>query len=85
MLQAPDTSPNIGMWWYFFAEAFPSWRAPFKLVFITAWLLSPLLLAKKLYKDPLLLFTCYCIIISLLKPHPTAADAAMFMVSQTRA
>lgn len=79
-LQAPDTSPNIGMWWYFFAEVFPSWREPFKLAYIAAWIVPALLLSGKLHKNPLLLFTCHCIIISLLKPHPTVADAAMFMV-----
>ena len=40
-----------------------------------------MLLARKLYREPLLLFACDCIIISLLKPHPTVADAAMFMVN----
>ncbi|DBB16916.1 TPA: hypothetical protein ACH3X3_014028 [Trebouxia sp. C0006] len=79
MLTGPDSTPNIGMWWYFFAEAFPSWRAPLKCLFTCAAVIPPLLLTIKLHQQPLLLFLCQCIVNSMLKPYPTAADAAQFM------
>ncbi|KAL3134128.1 hypothetical protein ABBQ32_008548 [Trebouxia sp. C0010 RCD-2024] len=79
MLMGPDSTPNIGMWWYFFAEVFPSWRCPMKALFGIATVLPPLLLTIKLHKQPLLLFACQCIVTSMLKPYPTAADAAQFM------
>ena len=68
------------MWWYFFAEVFPSWRVPLKALFSVAIVVPPLLLTKKLHKQPLLLFVCQCIVNSMLKPYPTATDAAQFMV-----
>ena len=80
LVQGPDFTPNIGMWWYFFAEVFPSWRSPLKALFSIATVLPPLLLTMKLHKQPLLLFACQCIVNSMLKPYPTAADAAQFMV-----
>ncbi|DBA75512.1 hypothetical protein WJX77_011250 [Trebouxia sp. C0004] len=79
MLTGPDSTPNIGMWWYFFAEVFPSWRAPLKYLFTCAAVIPPLLLTIKLHQQPLLLFLCQCIVNSMLKPYPTAADAAQFM------
>jgi len=79
-MQGPDSTPNIGMWWYFFAEVFPSWRAPLKYLFTCAAVIPPLLLTIKLHQQPLLLFLCQCIVNSMLKPYPTAADAAQFMV-----
>ena len=68
------------MWWYFFAEVFPSWRAPLKALFAFATVVPPLLLVIKLHQRPLLLFLSQCIVNSMLKPYPTAADAAQFMV-----
>lgn len=79
MILGPDSSPNIGMWWYFFAEVFPSWKAPLKALFGFATVIPPLLLTIKLHQNPLLLFLCQCIVNSMLKPYPTAADAAQFM------
>jgi len=49
-------------------------------MFTCAAVIPPLLLTIKLHQQPLLLFLCQCIVNSMLKPYPTAADAAQFMV-----
>ncbi len=79
-LQVQDLTPNIGMWWYFCAEMFP-WPLPwFKACFHLGMVAMASLITWRLWRTPVLGFLLLTIMLCFLKPYPSVADAALFMV-----
>ena len=65
--RADDLTPNMGLWWYFFAEMFEHFRAFFLFVFHIqpALLLLPLTL--RLRGKPMVLTLLACLLTTLFK------------------
>ena len=74
-----DLSPNLGLFWYFFAEV----MGPFRNYFLALLHLQPFLLlpplALALRGRPLLFTLAVAVLQSLFRPHPSSGDAAQFM------
>ena len=68
------------MWWYFCAEMFP-WPLPwFKACFHLGMVAMASLITWRLWRTPVLGFLLLTIMLCFLKPYPSVADAALFMV-----
>jgi GPI transamidase subunit PIG-U len=65
--RADDLSPNMGLWWYFFAEIFDHFRAFFLFVFHVQPLLLLVPLTLRLQHKPLVLTVITCLLITLFK------------------
>ena len=65
--RADDLSPNMGLWWYFFAEIFDHFRAFFLFVFHIQPLLLLVPLTLRLQHKPLVLTMITCLLITLFK------------------
>jgi phosphatidylinositol glycan class U len=76
-----DLSPNMGLWWYFFAEIFEHFRAFFIFVFHAQSILLLVPLTIRLQQTPLVLAVIACMLMALFKARPflrgyAAADTA---------
>jgi phosphatidylinositol glycan class U len=78
IVQLPDLSPNIGLWWYFFIEIFDHFRQFFLLVFNVHVASYALPLTIKYASDPLFAVTSLSGITAMLKSYPTLGDTALF-------
>ena len=79
-LQVHDLTPNIGMWWYFCAEMFPGPLPWFKACFHLGTVAVAGLITWRFMRTPVLVFLLQSIMVCFLKPYPSVADAALFMV-----
>ncbi|KAL1214735.1 hypothetical protein V5N11_019706 [Cardamine amara subsp. amara] len=80
ILNIEDLSPNIGVFWYFFAEAFDFSRNYFLIVFQIYMFLSILLpLARRLKHRPCFIAFVYLAFSSILKSYPSVGDAALYL------
>ena len=79
-LQVQDLTPNIGMWWYFCAEMFPRPLPRFKACFHLGTVAMAGLVTWRLPDTPVFVFLLHSIMLCFLKPYPSVADAALFMV-----
>ncbi|KAE9597734.1 putative GPI transamidase subunit PIG-U [Lupinus albus] len=79
ILTIPDLSPNIGVFWYFFAEVFEFFRNFFLIVFHGNILLMMVPLALRLNHRPCFLAFVYIVISSMLKSYPSVGDSALYL------
>ncbi|KAM9800802.1 phosphatidylinositol glycan anchor biosynthesis class U protein isoform 1-T1 [Syngnathus typhle] len=79
ILTVPDLTPNIGLFWYFFAEMFEHFRLFFLCVFQINVFIYTTPLAIKLKEHPVFLIFMQLAIISIFKSYPTVGDVALYM------
>ncbi|CAK8533197.1 unnamed protein product [Lathyrus sativus] len=79
ILTIQDLSPNIGVFWYFFAEVFDFFRSFFLIVFHGNILLLIVPLAIRLNHRPCFLAFVYTVLSSILKSYPSVGDSALYL------
>ncbi|CAI8594079.1 unnamed protein product [Vicia faba] len=79
ILTIQDLSPNIGVFWYFFAEVFDFFRSFFLIVFQGNILLLIVPLAIRLNHRPCFLAFVYIVLSSILKSYPSVGDSALYL------
>ncbi|KAJ8378760.1 hypothetical protein AAFF_G00236800 [Aldrovandia affinis] len=79
ILSVPDLTPNIGLFWYFFAEMFEQFRLFFICVFQVNIFFYTIPLSIKLKEHPVFLIFMQIAIISIFKSYPTVGDIALYM------
>ncbi|XP_071429216.1 phosphatidylinositol glycan anchor biosynthesis class U protein isoform X2 [Pithys albifrons albifrons] len=79
ILSVPDLTPNIGLFWYFFAEMFEHFSLFFVCVFQINVFFYTIPLAIKLKEHPLFFMFVQIAIISIFKSYPTVGDIALYM------
>ncbi|XP_063070861.1 phosphatidylinositol glycan anchor biosynthesis class U protein [Engraulis encrasicolus] len=79
ILSVPDLTPNIGLFWYFFAEMFEHFRLFFICVFQINVFFYSVPLSIKLKNHPVFLMFMQIAIISIFKSYPTVGDIALYM------
>ncbi|XP_043946216.1 phosphatidylinositol glycan anchor biosynthesis class U protein [Protopterus annectens] len=79
ILSVPDLTPNIGLFWYFFAEIFEHFSLFFVCVFQINVFFYTIPLAVKLKQHPMFLMFVQLAIISIFKSYPTVGDVALYM------
>ncbi|KAM9534638.1 phosphatidylinositol glycan anchor biosynthesis class U protein [Salvelinus alpinus] len=75
-LSMPDLTPNIGLFWYFFAEMFEHFHLFFICVFQINVFFYTIPLSIKLKEHPVFLIFMQ---ISIFKSYPTVGDIALYM------
>ncbi|XP_067410564.1 phosphatidylinositol glycan anchor biosynthesis class U protein isoform X1 [Emydura macquarii macquarii] len=79
ILSVPDLTPNIGLFWYFFAEMFEHFSLFFVCVFQINVFFYTIPLAVKLKEHPIFFLFVQLAIISIFKSYPTVGDVALYM------
>ncbi|KAJ0975776.1 hypothetical protein J5N97_017741 [Dioscorea zingiberensis] len=79
ILNVEDLSPNIGVFWYFFAEVFEFFRSFFLIVFHINILFMLVPLVIRLRHRPCFLAFVYIAIMSMLKSYPSVGDSALYL------
>uniref|UniRef100_A0A8C3AAY5 Phosphatidylinositol glycan anchor biosynthesis, class U n=1 Tax=Cyclopterus lumpus TaxID=8103 RepID=A0A8C3AAY5_CYCLU len=79
ILSVPDLTPNIGLFWYFFAEMFEHFRLFFLCVFQINVFFYTVPLSIKLKEHPVFLIFMQLAVISIFKSYPTVGDIALYM------
>uniref|UniRef100_A0A8C3Y6S9 Phosphatidylinositol glycan anchor biosynthesis class U n=1 Tax=Catharus ustulatus TaxID=91951 RepID=A0A8C3Y6S9_CATUS len=79
ILSVPDLTPNIGLFWYFFAEMFEHFSLFFVCVFQINVFFYTIPLAIKLKEHPMFFMFVQLAIISIFKSYPTVGDIALYM------
>ncbi|XP_069740360.1 phosphatidylinositol glycan anchor biosynthesis class U protein isoform X2 [Narcine bancroftii] len=79
ILSVPDLTPNIGLFWYFFAEMFEHFRLFFVCVFQINVFFYTLPLSVKLRDHPMFFMFIQIAIIAIFKSYPTVGDVALYM------
>uniref|UniRef100_A0A8C1D0P7 Phosphatidylinositol glycan anchor biosynthesis, class U n=1 Tax=Cyprinus carpio carpio TaxID=630221 RepID=A0A8C1D0P7_CYPCA len=79
IFSVPDLTPNIGLFWYFFAEMFEHFRLFFSCVFQINVFFYTIPLSIKLKEHPVFLIFMQIAIISIFKSYPTVGDVALYM------
>ncbi|XP_008319495.3 phosphatidylinositol glycan anchor biosynthesis class U protein [Cynoglossus semilaevis] len=79
ILSVPDLTPNIGLFWYFFAEMFEHFRLFFLCVFQINVFFYTIPLSLKLKDHPVFLIFMQLSIISIFKSYPTVGDSALYL------
>ncbi|KAB7499588.1 Phosphatidylinositol glycan anchor biosynthesis class U protein [Armadillidium nasatum] len=79
ILSAPDLTPNIGLFWYFFTEMFEHFRLFFLATFQINAFVYVLPLATKLRKDPMLLSLALLALTAVFRSYPSLGDVGFYM------
>ncbi|MBN3272072.1 PIGU protein, partial [Polyodon spathula] len=79
ILSVPDLTPNIGLFWYFFAEMFEHFRLFFLCVFQINVFFYTIPLSVKLKEHPVFLMFMQIAVISIFKSYPTVGDISLYM------
>ncbi|XP_068171316.1 phosphatidylinositol glycan anchor biosynthesis class U protein isoform X2 [Antennarius striatus] len=79
ILSVPDLTPNIGLFWYFFAEMFEHFRLFFLCVFQINTFFYTIPLSIKLRDHPVFLIFMQLAVISIFKSYPTVGDIALYL------
>lgn len=79
ILSVPDLTPNIGLFWYFFAEMFEHFRLFFLCVFQINVFFYTIPLSIKLKEQPVFLMFMQLAVISIFKSYPTVGDLALYL------
>ncbi|MBN3291171.1 PIGU protein, partial [Polypterus senegalus] len=79
ILSVPDLTPNIGLFWYFFAEMFEHFRPFFICVFQINVVFYTIPLSVKLKEHPIFLMFMQIAVISIFKSYPTVGDISLYM------
>lgn len=73
------SDPNIGPYWYFFAQIFPRFRNLFAITFQMHYFIYPLILAVRLWLHPRILFVITMGVYCALNPLLSVADIGMYI------
>ncbi|XP_077384918.1 phosphatidylinositol glycan anchor biosynthesis class U protein isoform X2 [Festucalex cinctus] len=79
ILSVPDVTPNIGLFWYFFAEMFEHFRLFFLCVFQINNFIYTVPLSIKLKEHPVFLIFMQLAINAIFKSYPTVGDVSLYM------
>lgn len=79
LLSVPDFTPNIGLFWYFFAEMFDQFREFFLWTFQINSFVYSIPLSLTLKDNPNFFFLITLILLSLFKPYPSVSDLAIYL------
>ncbi|XP_051835119.1 phosphatidylinositol glycan anchor biosynthesis class U protein isoform X3 [Antechinus flavipes] len=79
ILSVPDLTPNIGLFWYFFAEMFEHFSLFFVCVFQINVFFYTIPLAVKLKDHPMFFMFIQIAVISIFKSYPTVGDVALYL------
>ncbi|XP_056131221.1 phosphatidylinositol glycan anchor biosynthesis class U protein [Lampris incognitus] len=79
ILSVPDLTPNIGLFWYFFAEMFEHFRLFFLCVFQINVFFYTIPLSIKLKEHPVFLVFMQLAVIAIFKSYPTVGDIALYL------
>ncbi|XP_068120314.1 phosphatidylinositol glycan anchor biosynthesis class U protein [Hyperolius riggenbachi] len=79
ILSVPDLTPNIGLFWYFFAEMFEHFSLFFVCIFQINVFFYTVPLSIKLKEHPMFLMFVQLAIICIFKSYPTVGDVALYM------
>ncbi|XP_077785342.1 GPI-anchor transamidase component PIGU isoform X2 [Podarcis muralis] len=79
ILSVPDLTPNVGLFWYFFAEMFEHFSLFFVCVFQINVFFYTIPLSVKLKEHPIFFMFVQLAIISIFKSYPTVGDIALYM------
>ncbi|XP_056667753.1 phosphatidylinositol glycan anchor biosynthesis class U protein isoform X2 [Monodelphis domestica] len=79
ILSVPDLTPNIGLFWYFFAEMFEHFSLFFVCVFQINVFFYTIPLAVKLKDHPMFFMFIQIAVISIFKSYPTLGDVALYL------
>ncbi|XP_078688856.1 GPI-anchor transamidase component PIGU-like [Branchiostoma floridae x Branchiostoma belcheri] len=79
VLLAPDLTPNMGLFWYFFTEMFEHFRIFFLCVFQLNAVFYVIPLAIKLRDHPMFHLHLLVGLTAVFKSYPTFGDAALFL------
>ncbi|XP_077435054.1 phosphatidylinositol glycan anchor biosynthesis class U protein [Vanacampus margaritifer] len=79
ILSVPDLTPNIGLFWYFFAEMFEHFRLFFLCVFQINVFIYTVPLSIKLKEHPVFLIFMQLAIMAIFKSYPTVGDVSLYM------
>nr|7WLD_U Chain U, Phosphatidylinositol glycan anchor biosynthesis class U protein [Homo sapiens]8IMY_U Chain U, Phosphatidylinositol glycan anchor biosynthesis class U protein,GFP-like fluorescent chromoprotein cFP484 [synthetic construct] len=79
ILSVPDLTPNIGLFWYFFAEMFEHFSLFFVCVFQINVFFYTIPLAIKLKEHPIFFMFIQIAVIAIFKSYPTVGDVALYM------
>lgn len=75
-----DLQPNIGLFWYFFAEMFEHFRVLFLFTFqMNATILYLIPLTIKFQKQPMLFATILAALITVFRSYPCVGDLAFYL------
>uniref|UniRef100_A0A8C3AEA2 Phosphatidylinositol glycan anchor biosynthesis, class U n=1 Tax=Cyclopterus lumpus TaxID=8103 RepID=A0A8C3AEA2_CYCLU len=85
ILSVPDLTPNIGLFWYFFAEMFEHFRLFFLCVFQINVFFYTVPLSIKLKEHPVFLIFMQLAVISIFKSYPTVGDIAASFIKHHKA
>ncbi|XP_068218805.1 phosphatidylinositol glycan anchor biosynthesis class U protein [Palaemon carinicauda] len=79
ILAAPDLTPNIGLFWYFFTEMFEHFRLFFLATFQINAFVYVLPLAIRLRRDPVLLATALLAFTAVFRSYPSLGDVGLYL------
>ena len=79
-LTAPDHTPNIGLFWYFFSLLFKRFRGYFRFAFSAIFFIYVIPLAYRMWRRPLVMAVTLLMFIGTITPYPTLGDVAIPMV-----
>lgn len=81
LLQLPDLTPNIGLWWYFFIEMFDAFRSFFLGVFWLHMFAYSVPLCFRLKKQPLAAVILMMGICAIFEPYANVGNVGAFLSS----
>ncbi|CAL4063898.1 unnamed protein product, partial [Meganyctiphanes norvegica] len=79
ILAAPDLTPNIGLFWYFFTEMFEHFRLFFLATFQINAFVYVLPLSIRLRDDPMLLGTALLAFTAIFRSYPSLGDVGLYL------
>ncbi|XP_050716806.1 phosphatidylinositol glycan anchor biosynthesis class U protein-like isoform X1 [Eriocheir sinensis] len=79
ILAAPDLTPNIGLFWYFFTEMFEHFRLFFLATFQINAFVYVLPLSIRLHRDPVLLATALLAFTAVFRSYPALGDVGFYL------
>jgi len=79
ILQVPDLSPNMGLFWYFFTEMFDHFRLFFTYVFQFNVVIYTLPIALRLRDEPIVGILIQIGLTSILKSYPSIGETGLFL------
>ncbi|ESO82759.1 hypothetical protein LOTGIDRAFT_108975 [Lottia gigantea] len=77
ILNVPDLSPNVGVFWYFFTEMFEHFRVFFICIFQINSVIYSIPLAVKLKRSPVFFLYMMIFITSIFKSYPSYGDIGL--------
>lgn len=79
ILAAPDLTPNIGLFWYFFTEMFEHFRLFFLATFQINAFVYVLPLSIRLRRDPVLLATALLAFTAVFRSYPSLGNVGFYL------